>query len=121
MIVKKLTWLSEVAREAELIISDGKYECVAFSQPCDVREGDDLKEPLHAFMVNNLMISRESSCSIMPLQPNKLAQQCIAEVVDAENGLVKVGNIEIALEGKAPPRALPGDLVEFSCARLDLW
>ena len=50
-----------------------------------------------------------------------LAQHCVAEVVDAEDGLVKIGNIEIILEGKAPPEAIPGNLVEFTCARLDVW
>lgn len=121
MIVKQLTWLSKVAREAELIISDGKYECVAFSHPCDVQEGSALNEPLHAFMVNDLMISRERNFSISLLKPNGLAQRCIAEVVDAENGLVKIGNILVMLEGKAPPGALPGDFIEFSCVRLDVW
>ena len=121
MIVRQLTWLSEVAREAELLISDGKYRCIAFSHPCDVHEGDDLKEPLHAFIIQDLMISREKNCSISLIKPNGLAQQCIAEVVDAENGLVKIGNIKITLEEKAPYGAIPGDLIEFTCARLDVW
>ena len=121
MMVKQLTWLSLAAKEAELLVSDGKYECIAFSQPCDVKEGIDLKEPLHAFMVYNLMISREKNCSISLIRPQGLAQYCVAEVTNAENGLVKIGNIEISLEEKAPPGAIPGDLVEFTCARLDVW
>ena len=42
MKVNEITWLSEVAKEAELVISDGNYECIAFSHPCDVRERDIL-------------------------------------------------------------------------------
>lgn len=109
------------AKEAELVVSDGKYECIAFSQPCDVREGDNLKEPLHAFIVDNLMVARQKDCNISLIKAEGLAQHCVAEVVDAEDGLVKIGNIEIILEGKAPPGVIPGDLVEFTCARLDLW
>ena len=121
MMIKKLTWLSRAAKEAELVVSDGKYECIAFSQPCDVQEGDNLKESLHAFMVNNLMVSRQKDCNISLIRVEGLAQHCVAEVVDAEDGLVKIGNIEIILEGKAPPEAIPGNLVEFTCARLDVW
>lgn len=121
MFVKRLTWLSKAAREAELLVSDGKYECIAFSQPCDVKEGDHLKEPLHAFMVDNLMVSREKNCGVSLIRPEGLAHHCVAEVVDAENGLVKIGEIEITLEERAPPGAMPRDLVEFNCARLDVW
>jgi hypothetical protein len=121
MIVKKLMWLSKAAEEAELLISDGKYDCVAFFQPCNIKEGDSIKEPLHAFMVNNLMVARETNCSITLIKPNGLAQRLVAEVVDLEDSLVKVGNIEIILEERIPPGAIPGSLVEFDCARLDVW
>ena len=120
MIVKKLTWISKAADEAELVISDCKYECIAFSQPCKIKEGDHLVEPLHAFMVSDLMISREENCGAIIIYPDGLGQHCVAEVMDSAGGLVKIGNIEIILEERAPPGALTGDLIEFNCARLDI-
>ena len=121
MIVRQLFWISKSAKEAELLISDGEFECIAFSQPCDIKEGDHLKEPLHAFIVNNLMISRDENCSVVLIKDNGLAQKLVTKVVDVENGIVKIGNIEILLDEKAPPGVLAGDLVEFTCARLDIW
>jgi hypothetical protein len=119
MIIKKLTWLSKDAKEAELLISDGHYECVAYSCPCKMKEGEILYEPLHAFMVKDLMVSFQNHCSISLLQLNRLSHHCVAEVVDSENGIVRVGKIKIDLDERIP--ITQGDLVEFNCLRLDVW
>jgi hypothetical protein len=121
MKVIKLTWLSKEAKEAELIVSDGNYKCVVFSHPCEVSEGDLLKEPLHAFIVKDLMISNDQNYFMSTIKPGRLSHRCVAKVVDENTGLVKIGNINILLDEKLPMGTKSGDFIEFICVRLDLW
>jgi hypothetical protein len=118
MIVKKLTWLSESALEAILIISDGEYEAVAFSCPCSLKEGDILTEPLFAMSVDNLMYSYETRYAINLIKPEGLHQQCVALVVDLQKQLVKIGEIYIELDCLIPTEV--DNYVEFYCGRLDV-
>lgn len=121
MLVKALKWVSVQAKEAELLISDGSYECIAFSQPCEIREGDVLDEPLHAFIVTDIMISTKSNGDILLINQNGLQQHCTAQIMSIEFGLVKIGNISIIIEEVMPLGVYQGDFIEFNCARLDVW
>lgn len=120
MIVKKLTWLSEEAKEAELLVSDGNYECIVFSQPCDFNVGDEINVPLLAFITNNLMESDQQDYSIQITAPGLLSHECVAKVIDLENNLVKVGDIFIVLDEKIPTGCSVDSFVEFTCERFDL-
>jgi len=119
MVVKKINWISKKTREAELLITDGKYECFAFSHPCTVDEGDELQDALRAFITENLMISYESEVGIFRTSDKALSYKCIAEIVDEENELVKIGGIYLFLDEKIPVGCGKGDLVEFNCSRID--
>ena len=55
MRIKDIKWISETAKEAELIVTDGVNECLVFSQPCNLRTGEILFEPLKALDVEKLM------------------------------------------------------------------
>jgi hypothetical protein len=121
MKIVKLSWLSKTAKEAEVVISDGKFQCVAFAHPCDVNEEDLLKEPLHAFMLKDLMISNTKDYCLRHTQAQSLSHECIAEVVDVKKTLVRVGKIYIILDEILPTGIEEGDFVEFVCMRFDLW
>ncbi len=119
MYIKKLDWLSEAAKEAELIITDGNYSCVAFSQPCKHKQEDKIFEPLHAFMVENLMLSHEIDLKIETVKG--FQHKVVALVRDINEDIVQVGDISIKLDYHIPSWAKDGDFVEFECGRIDLW
>ena len=123
MIVKQLTWLSKAAKEAELLISDGTNECLTFSHPCDIKEGELLKEPLHSFMVEDFMIviDHNKNENIKRINESYFSHYCVAKVISIEESTVAVGGILIEIEGGIPGWANEGDLVEFKCSRLDIW
>src|SRR5262249_165257 len=111
MKVINLTWVSKKAKEPELIISNGKYNCVAFSHPCEVSEGEIIKEPLHAFMLKDLMISNGQNYLIAIIRAGSLAQKCVAKVIDRNESLVQIGNINILLDEALPVGAKTGDFI----------
>tara|TARA_R110001599_G_C11823498_1_gene617468 strand:+ start:165 stop:530 length:366 start_codon:yes stop_codon:yes gene_type:complete len=121
MRIEKLVWISEVAQEAELIISDGQFTCIAFSQPCDYNEGDSVDDYLHAFMSKNIMLSQDDGVSIRSLEERLLSHKCTAVVESRMESLVRIGNIIIELDSQIPAGVEDGMLVDFECARLDLW
>ncbi|MBP6104281.1 MAG: hypothetical protein KBD23_05280 [Gammaproteobacteria bacterium] len=122
MIVKKLNWLSEEGQEAELVVSDGTYECVAFCHPCSLSEGGKIQECLYAFDTENLMLSDEKAYLIKQREPEMFEHDCIAQVVDRSKELVRVGDLLIVLDETLPIGCDDRTFVQFSCGRLDvLW
>lgn len=123
MKITKLNWLSKAALEAEMIVSDGTHECLAFSQPCHVQLDQNLIEPLHAVDVENLMkvINQDRSENIKRINDSYFSHYCVAKVMSMEKSIVSVGEILIELEGAIPGWANDGDLIEFKCSRLDIW
>ncbi|AVR97438.1 hypothetical protein [Pseudoduganella armeniaca] len=121
MFVKNITWLSVEAAEAEVQVTDGVYECVAFSWPCAVAVGDDITEPLHVFDMRNAKLVQNVQTGIWALDQNSLARRVVAELVDLDRQIVGVGGIWLIAEETLPAGIKVGALLEFDCARLDLW
>lgn len=120
MIVKSLIWISKEAKEAELVISDGNFECIAFSQPCHYQVGDHINDPLEAFITEDVMISFENNVGFKKNDNNSFSYTCHATIVNVESSLVKIGNIYIILDNKLPNGCIEGNIVDFNCNRLDI-
>ncbi len=121
MQVKNIKWLSVPAAEAEVEISDGAFTCVAFSCPCEVQVSDQLSEPLHVFDIRNAMIVGDATVGIWNLTDDGLGRKVIAELTDVSNQQLKVGGITLVVDEHLPGGLEQGNLVEFECARIDLW
>ena len=123
MIVKKINWISKAAKEAELVVTDGIHECLAFSQPCSLQENEMFTAPLHVIDVENLMkvIDQNIEEKIMKITESYFSQYCVAKVFKANESMVSVGNIIMQFENTIPGWAKDGDFVEFKCSRLDIW
>ncbi len=122
MKVKKLDWISLAGKEAELIMTDGKNECLVFSQPCHVTLGENVNDLLHAMDVEDFMRTTETSEKITRVpEISYFSHFCVARIIDFKKNIVAVGQIQIELDHDIPDWAKDGDLVEFNCDRLDLW
>jgi hypothetical protein len=123
MKVKSINWISQLAKEAELIVSDGINECLVFSQPCVLKVGEKIPTPLQALDVEGLMIVIDEGKEekIQHISESYFAQHCIAKVIDKEEGVVGIGGIRIELGCRIPGWANEDDLIEFNCSRIDIW
>ena len=119
MYIKILKWLSVSSQEAELTVTDDNYSCLAFSQPCNYKQGDILHEPLHGFIVENLMLSNKQEFRIDNIK--NFQHKIIARIINFDEDLVEVGDIHIKLDDNIPSWAKDGDYIEFNCSRLDIW
>lgn len=121
MKVTNVYWLSKAASEAVVEISDGEVSCIAFSQPCEVCIGDDVAEPLHVFGITRVMLSDLAAVEIKKVADDGLRQKVVARLVDVSKQLLAAGEINLVVDEYLPGGLQDGDMVEFECARIDLW
>ncbi len=122
MIVKYIKWISRISEEAEVEISDGEFACIVFSHPCSAKIGDEINAPLHIFSMKNAMKCKElAELGIWNTQEQGLSRKVIARVLDTSEQVVTVGKMTMIIEDYLPGGIMAGDLIEFECARIDLW
>ncbi|EPM84817.1 hypothetical protein A249_27885 [Pseudomonas syringae pv. actinidiae ICMP 18804] len=120
MIVKQCEWISKYAKEAMLTISDGKMQCSAFSHPCYRSVGDVLLEPLLAVSIKNIAKMKSDSQPYILCLRDGLAHEFLAEVTNLKKSLVVAGTFIIELDDALPRDIRLGDMISFSCGRLDV-
>jgi hypothetical protein len=107
---------------ADVVVSDGKYECYAFSYPCQIQEGEEISSPLIVFETGNVIKSTASEVSIQPQKSlSKYNYWIVARVVDVTSGEIRVGGLRMVLN----TNTLPGDIredemIELAAVRIDL-
>ncbi|QJI32247.1 hypothetical protein HKK55_27310 [Pseudomonas sp. ADAK18] len=120
MIVKRCEWISKDAQEAMLTIGDENFECVAFSHPCSMQVGDRLREPLLAISIRGATKAELNAQPVMQRLGESFAHEFLAEVIDLKERLVVVGSVVVELDDVLPGEISVGDLIRFSCGRLDV-
>jgi hypothetical protein len=120
MMIKRREWLSECAQEAILFIGNDRFECAAFSQPCNLTAGDSLTEPLLAMSVKGVIKQPESVELAIRRQGESFAHDVVARVTNPQARIVSVGSIEIELDEPLPGDISLEDVIQFSCRRLDV-
>jgi hypothetical protein len=121
MKIESINWISKEAEEAEVTISDGHFTCIAFCQTCNIKVGDKITEPLHTFSIKNAMLSDKSTLGVWNVSETKLEKKVIAKILDITNQIVAVGDISLIIDDYLPGGLENGDIMEFECARIDLW
>ncbi|WP_080271517.1 hypothetical protein [Pseudomonas syringae] len=120
MFVKQCEWISKDALEAMLIIGDAETQCVAFCHPCDMNVGDMLLEPVLAISIKNVSKMGAGSQPYVLRIDDGFVHEILAEVVSVEKSLVVAGEITIELDDVLPGGINVGDMISFSCGRLDV-
>ncbi|MBK4738029.1 hypothetical protein [Noviherbaspirillum pedocola] len=119
--MKSIHWISVEAKEAEVEIADGHYACLAFSQPCGVNVDDEVSMPLHVFDIKNAMLSKETELGVWKTSESGHGRRVVARLVDVERQLLAVGGIQLVVDKHLPGGLEAEKVIEFECARLDLW
>lgn len=67
------------------------------------------------------MISDKSTLGIWNISETKLERKVIAKIVDISNQIFAVGDILLTIDDFLPGGLENGNIIEFECARIDLW
>lgn len=120
MKVKRLNWNGKKSSDADAIITDGEYECLAFCYPCNIFEGQELIQPLGCFMTRDIMVSHESKTFLRKDKDNYFGYSGVGQLIDKKGSLIKLGGFRMELDGCIPTDLENGEFVEFKCSRIDV-
>ncbi|MDQ1300076.1 MAG: hypothetical protein QG636_744 [Patescibacteria group bacterium] len=117
--IKRVAWLSKDAREARVLITDGKHELECFAQPFTGALGDVVQGPILV-----LDCDRVEKVDAVEMKTQKLddhfAYSLTLKVKDSSTSTLLLGDIEILARNCLPADIADGDFVNLTCSRLDL-
>ena len=117
MFVKSINWLDQQAEEAEVSVSDGSWECKAYSMPCSCSVGDYLKDPLFCLGATSVVKAVPSEPKLSKLQ-DKSRYEIVGQIVDHSNSVVCVGTLRFNVDQPFPGDLKLGDWVQFTVDRI---
>lgn len=120
MIISSLEWASNSCDEAIVVISGGKTNVSVFSHPYTRSVGDLISESLHPIDVRAIRLACDTKAYAYR-HLGSLAYDCCGVLSNKALGLIDVDGIILEIEEKLPDDLKNGDLIEFSCDRIDLW
>ncbi|MGE7090726.1 hypothetical protein ACQKII_04570 [Lysinibacillus sp. NPDC048646] len=119
--IKKINWISQEALEAEVVVTDGKFEIMCFAQPLNYLKESELIGPIYCLNVSNLMIAERKEYSIEKLDDH-FAYRFIGKLIDKDYEKVKLGKLLLELDNNLLPGDInEGDFISFCCQRLDIY
>lgn len=119
MYVSAVTPFAHKSESADVTVTDGQYDCRAFSYPCHAVEGEVVTEPLQLFDEAICLMFEDAEPRIEGTGDVGFRHFGVAKVLDVENDLLSVGEL-IFQVGELPRGLAVGDAVEFECVRIDL-
>ena len=118
MRIKSIKELCNYSLEAEVTITDGFYDMVCFSQPCNYIEGEIFKEPLLCWHSSQI-VRGASPCKLERL--SQWSYEITGKLIDKQAGLIQVGKILIELEaGFIPGDIENGEYLSLISSRFDV-
>ncbi|MBC1527829.1 hypothetical protein HCJ05_09965 [Listeria seeligeri] len=116
--VKKINWLDEDAKEAEVTLTDGKYSVLCFSHPCMLKINDGYDEVLYGFNPINIFKLSEKEYSIEEEEPDRFKLK--GELIDSADSIIQIGNFKIDISaGDIAGDIYNRDFVELTVSRID--
>lgn len=115
--IVKIEWLSIEEKEAEVYLSDGKFNIRVFAHPFEIH--DRIKLPIYSMNTRNIFIS--DNIFLLENINNSFEYNVSGCVIDKSNGIIKVGDFLIEIDEPLPEDIEKGNFVSFRCDRLDLW
>lgn len=120
MYIKKIKWLDEICKEAEVEISDERISVICFSQPCIYSLGQKITKPLECINAKSIMRTDGKEEKVECVE-QKYGYIICGRLID-ETGVVRVGDILLHLdETYIPKDILIGNYIYFHTDRIDLW
>lgn len=122
MVVKEIIFMDsqEDLAEAEVLVTDGKYDLFCFCHPCVYKVNDKIIEPLSCLDSDNIVISEEKECYVR--RGGETFEHHICGCLsDKEKGIVSIGEILISIHANLTPKDIAqGSYIEFDVTRIDL-
>jgi hypothetical protein len=120
MKILKIDWMDSEHIEGILTLSTDGNLFEVFCHPCKFKEGDEIRNPIHAGDPENIFRVEPQQTYIKKIG-NAFRHEVLGRVEDIKIPLIHVGDIKIELGGRLPGDISQGEFVIFQTVRLDAY
>ncbi|EHF3618558.1 hypothetical protein HB837_04445 [Listeria innocua] len=118
--VKSIYWLDEAAKEADVVLTDGEYNVVCFSHPCELALNGLYNELIFCFDPFDIFKLNQKEFSMEVPNDNPDLYILKGELIDATDSIIQIGEFKIDIsEGDIAQDIHKGDFVELKVHRID--
>ncbi|ECQ6352839.1 TPA: hypothetical protein ACSK5I_000155 [Listeria innocua] len=118
--VKSIYWLDEAAKEADVVLTDGEYNVVCFSHPCELALNGLYNELIYCFDPFDIFKLNQKEFSMEVPNDNPDLYILKGELIDATDSIIQIGEFKIDIsEGDIAQDIHKGDFVELKVHRID--
>ncbi|MDD7886036.1 hypothetical protein [Flavivirga sp. 57AJ16] len=119
--IKKINWISESAKEAEVLLTDGTFDILCYSQPFEYDIENHDFETIYLFSVSNILIIDNERKSLVKKLNNSYDYEFSGEVIERNNNRIRVGEFVLELDFPLPKDIKEGEYVSLYCERVDIY
>ncbi|EFR88425.1 hypothetical protein HCJ64_05325 [Listeria marthii] len=118
--VKSIHWLDEDVREADVVLTDGEYNVVCFSHPCELTLNGVYNELIYCFDPFDIFKFNQAEYSMEKPNDNQELSILKGKLIDATDLIIQIGEFRIDIsEGDIAQDIHEGDFVELKVHRID--
>lgn len=118
MFIKEIIDYDKFSNEADLVISDGKYEVLCYCFQIDKSKPDNKVDSICSLFAHDCMIARQAEFKVEKLS-DYYSYHLQGEIIDVKELKIRIGELIIVLDSPLPKDLKNGDYVEFCVDRLD--
>lgn len=120
MVIEEIRWIDRSIREAEVLVSDGRYSVLCFSHPCDYSVGEAVNDPLFCLNVQDVELANRDGYEAAR-DAWGFSHMIRGKLCDPARGIVCVGGLRLEIDpGMIPKDIESGQFVQFFAGRIDL-
>lgn len=119
--VRKISWLSEEAKEAKVYLSDGRFEIVCFSHPFNQSVGDEVTLPIYTLNAKGIYTLIGDELFSVEKEGREFEYKFSGQVINKNCNQVKIGDFIIELDVPLPNDIQIESYVSFTCDRLNIY
>ncbi len=112
--------MSKEAKEAEVYLSDGRFEIICFSHPFNQETEENILLPLYALNAKDIHFYEENEFSVEK-EGSTFEYKLTGYVVNKDDHQIKVGEFIIQLDIPLLNEVQKGDYISFVCDRIDIY
>ena len=120
MIIDKIIYVDEVAKEAILLVKTKQTVIRCFSCPCVLKQGTVIETPLEC--IDTKKVSLCDNKYVVQKKEKFWEYKFQAKLINREEGLVEVNGLFIHIDVyEIPNDIVDGMYICFETSRLDIW
>lgn len=119
--IKLINWLSREAKEAEVLLSDGKFNITCFSHPFNYQSTKIITQPLYSLNASDMIVVNSEQKLSVEKTNESFGYKITGYVFNKKENQVKIGEFIIELDNQIPLDINEGNYLSFICDRIDIY